>query len=70
MKTTAEFGHRIGDRVLIAAIGIVGQVDALMTSINGPEYRVIFWNDATRSSLWLYPHEIDPASARAERVLS
>ena len=53
-----EYRFNIGDTVEIKAIGMLGRVDAAMTSKDGEEYRVAYWNDGQRHSVWLYHWEI------------
>lgn len=53
------FSFSIGDKVDIKAITRPGEVDAMMNSINGQEFRVVYWNDGQRYSIWMYPTEIE-----------
>jgi len=59
-KRSVEYSFDIGDRVIIAAISMQGRVDSMMTSKDGDEYRVVYWNDGQRHSAWLYDWEIEP----------
>jgi len=58
MKTCITYEFEIGEIVLIDEIERRGTVDAMSTSINGEEYRVIFWNNGVRHSEWLRCWEI------------
>ena len=53
-----EFEYDIGDEVLIKAINIIGKIDSLTLDNNGKMFRVIFWNDGSRHSIWMYSFEI------------
>ena len=57
-KVSVEFDHAVGDTVGIEAINVMGRVDALELDILGKQYRVVYWNDGVRCSVWLYDWEI------------
>ena len=55
---TVDFEYSIGERVIIQAIGMIGVIDCLSFDNLGAQYRVIYWNDGSRCSAFLYPWEI------------
>jgi len=44
--------------VTIIAIGMQGRIDSMSNDINGKMYRVVYWNDSQRYSIWMYRWEI------------
>jgi len=58
---TVEFEYDLAARVLVIPIGMSGIVDSLSIDNNGIMYRVIYWNDGIRNSVWMYPSEIRAA---------
>jgi hypothetical protein len=56
---TVEFEHDIGDRVKVKTIEMIGSIDALCQDIQGKQYRVVYWNDGQRYSVWMYAWEIE-----------
>lgn len=59
-EITITFGYSIGQSVCITAIGLRGNVIALMMDSEGVAYRVVYWSDATRKAEWLFAWEISP----------
>lgn len=57
--TTVEFDFDIGQTVRIKAISMTGRVDSLSLDNNGKTYRVVYWNDGSRSQVWMYDWEIE-----------
>ena len=55
---TVEFEHAIGDRVKILDIGRPGTVVALCQDVEGQQYRVVYWNNGERQSVWMYSREL------------
>lgn len=55
---TVEFKYNIGDNVLIKGLETKAQIDALMVS-HYQEFRVVFWNNGDRKSIWLEEWEIE-----------
>ena len=55
---TEEYIYDIGERVVITPLNVVGFVDAVLTDVGGDQYKVIYWNDGSRYTLWLYACEI------------
>lgn len=58
-KATVTFQFSIKDRVLIKAIEVRGQVDALSQDERENQYRVVYWNDGQRYSVWMYGWELE-----------
>ena len=57
-KVTVEFEYAIGDRVKILDIGMLGAVVALCQDVEGQQYRVVYWNNGERFSVWMYSWEL------------
>lgn len=55
-----DFQYSIGESVKIKAIDMIGRVDSLSLDTNGMTYRVVFWNDGSRCSVWMYDWELSP----------
>jgi hypothetical protein len=58
MKRIVEFAHDIGDPVVVEAVGMAGRVEALLRDADGAQFCVIYWNDGSRHSVWLYEWEL------------
>jgi hypothetical protein len=58
MTQTIIYAYSISDSVKIKAIGIIGQVDGLSSDEKGNSYRVVYWNDGSRCSVWMYEWEL------------
>lgn len=58
MPKTVEFKYSMGDSVKIDAIGIIGRVESMCVDNCGDTYRVVYWNDGMRCSVWMYNWEI------------
>jgi hypothetical protein len=56
---TVEFEHDLGVEVKMKAINLTGRVDSMARDNNGIMYRVVYWNDGTRRSDWVYSWEIE-----------
>jgi len=54
-----SFKYNIEDRVKVKAIDIEGQIDSMATDIRGEMYRVVYWNDGVRYSVWMYEWELE-----------
>jgi hypothetical protein len=54
-----EFTFDIGQSVKVKPIGMIGVVDSMSLDNNGKQYRVIYWNDSERHSVWMYEWEIE-----------
>ncbi len=53
-----EFAFKIGEEVKVIPIGMIGRIDSMSIDNNGPMYRVVYWNDGCRNSVWMYSWEI------------
>ncbi len=56
--TMPDLGYTIGQRVEIHEPGHLGNVEAITLDRDGITYRVTFWIDGKRETLWLYPYEL------------
>lgn len=56
-----DFEYEIGQSVRVEPIGMFGVVDSLSLDNNGKQYRVVYWNDGTRQSVWMYGWELAAA---------
>ena len=59
MKRTMTFGFGIGDSVYLKEIERVGFIDSLSIDLCGVTYRVVFWDNGCRQSVWLYECELE-----------
>ena len=55
---TVKFKYGIGDLVKVMAIDVYGAVDSMSVGTGGEMYRVVYWNDGERNSVWMYEGEI------------
>lgn len=56
---TIETKHSLGDVVRIVAIQTQGRIDAVLVDSAGLQIRVVYWNDGSRHSVWLYEWEVE-----------
>ncbi len=54
-----EFDFDVGQFVKVKPIGMIGAIDSLSLDNNGKQYRVVYWNDGDRQSVWMYRWEIE-----------
>jgi hypothetical protein len=54
-----EFQFDIGQEVKVTPIRMMGVIDSLSLDNNGKQYRVVYWNDGDRRSVWMYAWEIE-----------
>lgn len=54
-----DFAYEIGQEVKVKPIGMIGVVDSLSLDNNGRMYRVVYWNDGDRHSVWMYSWELE-----------
>lgn len=57
-KCTLNFNHSIGDQVKLIDIGVNGYIDSVSFDKAGEMCRIVYWDNGTRNSTWVYPHEI------------
>lgn len=62
---TVEFQFEIGQAVNVVAISTIGFVDGMILDKDGPQYRVVYWHNGTRSAVWMYPREIEARNTTA-----
>jgi hypothetical protein len=55
---TIEFDFGIGDSVIICALEYPGRVEAMIDDVNGKQYKVVYWWDGTRHSVWMNAWEL------------
>lgn len=55
---TIDYEYSLGESVRIKAINVIGHIDSLSYNDNGKMFRVVYWNDGTRYSQWVYAWEI------------
>jgi len=56
---TIDFQFDLCQEVRVKPIRMIGVVDSMSLDNNGKQYRVVYWNDGTRHSVWLYAWEIE-----------
>ena len=54
-----EFVFSIRENVKVKPIGMIGTVDSLSLDHNGQQFRVVYWNDGVRNSVWMYEWELE-----------
>ena len=60
--------YAIGARVHIEAVDRPGRVDAVMVDTTGPQYRIIYWDNAERHCVWMYDWELLPPKDKSGGV--
>ena len=58
MSVVVTFLYDIGDRVMVEQAQISGIIDALIAEVSGYQYRVVYWHDGSRNTVWVYSNEI------------
>jgi hypothetical protein len=59
MKHNIELDFKVGDRVMIKEIQRPARVEMVQLDFLGTQYRVAFWDNSKRETVWLYPDEIE-----------
>lgn len=59
MGRIEHFAFNISERVLIREIQRPGKIEALMIDFLGVQYRVSYWDNSKRESLWLSAEELE-----------
>jgi hypothetical protein len=59
MIRTETFAFDLKDRVLIREIQRPGVIESLSIDYLGPQYRVTYWDNSERKSVWLSAEELD-----------
>jgi len=57
-RHTQEFVFRLNDKVKVIEIDRPGVINGMSVDALGVQYRVVYWNDCTRRSEWVYADEI------------
>lgn len=55
---SVNYEYSIGDRVVIKAITLEGEVTGLSTDQFGNNFRVVYWAEQRRHVEWLHANEI------------
>lgn len=58
-ERTEIFKFDLNDRVMVKEIQRPGKVDALTIDYLGVQYRVGFWENGKRESVWLHADELE-----------
>ena len=58
MKRLETFEFNLGDKVIINELQRPGKVEALMIDFLGVQYRVAFWDNSQRQTVWLSADEL------------
>lgn len=53
------FAYGQGDFIRVRGQGITGTVDAMSCDRDGMQYRIVYWRDGVRHSVWVYDCEIE-----------
>lgn len=56
---TITFTFSLGDKVMVREIQRPGRVELVQLDMLGTMYRVAFWDNAERKSVWLYADELE-----------
>ncbi len=56
---TENFQFDLMDRVIVKEIGRPGVVEALMIDYLGVQYRVAYWDNSDRRTVWLHAAELE-----------
>lgn len=56
---TETFAFDLNARVMVREVQRPGRVDALMVDCLGPQYRVSYWDNGDRKSVWLLADELE-----------
>lgn len=56
---TIEFAYDVGDEVKIKTVGLWGTIDSMSFDSLGKQYRIVFWANSARSTVWMYDWEIE-----------
>lgn len=55
---TLEFNFRLNDKVLLQEISRPGKVDSISIDCLGITYRVSYWDEGERRTVWVHEDEI------------
>jgi hypothetical protein len=54
-----HFAFDLGEKVIIREVQRPGVVEALTVDFLGPQYRVIYWDNSDRKTVWLKAEELE-----------
>ena len=55
-----QFAFSLHDRVIVAEVQRPGRVEALTVDFLGVQYRVSYWDNSERKTVWLHADELQP----------
>lgn len=55
-----KFAFDLADKVLLIDVQRPGRVEALLVDCLGPQYRVAYWDNGERKTVWLLEDELSP----------
>ncbi len=58
MESIISLKYSIMDQVVVKSINQIGIIDGIILEAQGTQYRVVYWNDKTRTSSWMYEPEM------------
>ena len=53
------FKFELRQKVLVKEIQRPGRVEAVTVDFLGPQYRVIYWDNSERKTVWMFEDEIE-----------
>lgn len=53
------FAFDLNDKVLVKEIQRLGMVESLMIDFLGVQYRIAYWDNSDRKSVWLKAYELE-----------
>jgi len=56
---TINIDFSVGDKVIVKELQRPGRIDMIQVDSIGVQYRVGFWDNATRQNAWLYADELE-----------
>lgn len=59
IRHVEHYTFKMEDKVLIKELQLRGVIEALMTDKSEQNYRVTFWCNSDRKSMWLPAHELE-----------
>lgn len=59
MSRIEHFDFDLGDKVLVREIKRPGVVEALTIDFLGPQYRIAYWDNSERKTVWLKAGELE-----------
>lgn len=68
MSVVVTFLYDVGDKVFIEQAQISGIIDAMIAEVSGYQYRVVYWHDGIRNSVWVYSNEISLSDAQGKET--